>query len=92
MYNGGILRIKIFYLLLSFLLLGSTGRTIGQNVIYLEVQNDFLNYKGHGTDKYFTGGITCGGMIQLKNNQTHYFNIALVQKTYTPSNIRLLPE
>jgi len=92
MYNGGILRIKIFYLLLSFLLLGSTGRTIGQNVIYLEVQNNFLNYKGHGTDKYFTGGITCGGMIQLKNNQTHYFNIALVQKTYTPSNIRLLPE
>ena len=92
MLNGGILRIKKNYFLLAFLLLGSTVRTIGQNVIYLEVQNDFLNYKGHGTDKYFTGGISCGGMIHLKKNKTHYLTIALIQKTYTPSNIRLLPE
>ena len=92
MLNGEILRIKIFYLLLSLLLLGSTVRTIGQNVIYLDAQNDFLNYKGHGTDKYFTGGISFGGMIHLKNNKTHYFSIALTQKIYTPSNIRLLPE
>jgi len=92
MLNGGILSIKIFYLLSAYFLLGCTVRTTGQDVFYLDAQNDFLNYKGHGTDKYFTGGISCGGMIQLKDKQTHYFTIALVQKTYTPSNIRLLPE
>lgn len=92
MLNGGTLGIKIFFLVSAYFLLGSTYRTMGQDVIYLDAQNDFLNYKGHGTDKYFTGGISFGGMIHLKNNKTHYLSIALTQKIYTPSNIRLLPE
>ncbi len=92
MFNGGIISIRIYYILLALFVLASTLRTISQDIVYLEIQNDFLNYKGHGTDKYFTGGISCGGMIHLKNNNTHYLTIALVQKTYTPSNIRLMPE
>ena len=56
MLKSGILRIKVFYLIPAFFLLSSTAKTIGQNIVYLEIQNDFLNYKGHGTDKYFTGG------------------------------------
>ena len=92
MLNGGILRIKIFYLLAAYFLLGNTVKTIGQDVFYLDAQNDFLNYKGHGTDKYFTGGLLLGSMIHLNNNNTNYLTVALAMKTYTPSNIRLLPE
>lgn len=92
MRNSGIHQLNIFYLLSAIFILNSAIRTIGQDIVYIEIQNDFLNYKGHGTDKYFTGGISCGGMIHLKNNNTHYLTVALVQKTYTPSNIRLLPE
>jgi hypothetical protein len=92
MLKSGILRFKVFYLIPAFFLLSSTAKTIGQDIVYLEIQNDFLNYKGHGTDKYFTGGISCGGMIDLKNNKIHYLTIALTQKIYTPSNIRLFPE
>jgi hypothetical protein len=65
---------------------------MGQNFVYLEGKNDFLNYKGHGTDKYFTAGITSGGLLDLKQNKSHYLTISLSQNMYTPSNIRLAPE
>jgi hypothetical protein len=92
MLNGGFQRIKIFFSLFTLLGLGSTIHTVCQDIAYIEIQNDFLNYKGHGTDKYFTGGISFGRLIKLKNNHAHYLTVALVQKTYTPSNIKLLPE
>jgi lipid A 3-O-deacylase len=65
---------------------------MGQHVVYMEFKNDFLNYKGHGTDKYFTAGVTSGGLIDLKQNASHYLTISLSQNMYTPSNIRLAPE
>lgn len=63
-----------------------------QNLFYIDVQNDFLNYKGHGTDKYFTGGITSGGLLHLDKSQDHYILVSINQKMYTPSNISLYPE
>lgn len=65
---------------------------MGQNFVYIDAQNDFLNYKGSGTDKYFTGGITSGGLVNLKKDKTHFLTIALTQRTFTPSNIVLSPE
>lgn len=65
---------------------------LGQNFVYLEAKNDFLNYRGHGSDKYFTAGVTSGGLINLKQNKSHYFTIALTQDMYTSSNIVLAPE
>jgi hypothetical protein len=74
-----------------FISLNSTS-LIAQNFVYFEAKNDFLNYKGHGTDKYFTGGVSSGGLIDLKRNKIHYLTISLCQNMYTPSNIRLAPE
>lgn len=65
---------------------------MGQHVVYMEFQNDFLNYKGAGTDKYFTAGVSSGGLIHLKQNTSHYLTISLSQKMFTPSNIVLEPE
>lgn len=65
---------------------------LGQNFVYFEAKNDFLNYKGHGSDKYFTAGITSGGLLDLKQNKSHYLTIALTQNMYTSSNIVLAPE
>jgi hypothetical protein len=65
---------------------------MGQHVVYMEFKNDFLNYKGQGTDKYFTAGFSSGGLIHLKQNTSHYLTISLSQKIFTPSNIVLEPE
>lgn len=67
-------------------------KVLGQNFVYIETQNDFMNYKGHGTDKYFTAGVSSGGMIHLNKNGSAYFTISMNQKMYTPSNIILEPE
>ena len=65
---------------------------MGQHVVYMEFQNDFLNYKGAGTDKYYTAGVSSGGLIHLKQNRAHYLTISLSQKMFTPSNIVLEAE
>ena len=79
-------------IVIGFFLTSSLTSVKGQNFVYLEGKNDFLNYKGNGTDKYFTAGITSGGLIDLKQNKSHYLTISLSQNMYTPSNIRLAPE
>lgn len=85
-------RMKFFLRFFLFSCLQLTQLINAQNFVYIDVQNDFLNYKGHGTDKYFTGGITSGGLLQLNKKQDHYIVISINQKMYTPSNISLSPE
>lgn len=77
---------------LGLLLSSNLTFLMGQHVVYMEFQNDFLNYKGAGTDKYYTAGVSSGGLIHLKQNRAHYLTISLSQKMFTPSNIGLEPE
>ena len=77
---------------LGLLISSSLSYLNGQHVVYMEFKNDFLNYKGDGTDKYFTAGISSGGLIHLKENTSHYLILSLSQKMFTPSNIVLAPE
>jgi hypothetical protein len=92
MCNGGVQWIKIFLYLAVLLLMKKPENVMGQNSLFLDTQNDFLNYKGDGTDKYFTAGISLGNCIDLKKNGSQYLVISLNQKMYTPSNIVLRPE
>ena len=77
---------------LGLLISSSLSFLMGQHVVYMEFKNDFLNYKGDGTDKYYTAGVSSGGLIHLKKNTSHYLTISLSQKMFTPSNIVLEPE
>ena len=92
MCNGELQRIKYFFCFAIFLVLQKPTIVVGQNTVFLEVQNDFLNYRGHGTDHYFTAGISSGGWMDLKKNGLQFFSISLSQKMYTPSNILLTPQ
>lgn len=65
---------------------------MAQDFVYLDVNNDFLNYKGQGTDKYYTAGITLGGLIRVKQKKSDYLTISLSEKIFTASNIVLNPE
>jgi hypothetical protein len=67
-------------------------RLLAQDFLYLDVNNDFLNYKGQGTDKYYTAGITLGGLIQVKQKKSDYLTISFSEKIFTASNIVLNPE
>lgn len=92
MYVYAIHRMKFLLRFFMFMSLQLTQIINAQNFVYLDVQNDFLNYKGQGTDKYFTGGISSGGLLHLDKSQDHYIVISINQKMYTPSNISLYPE
>ena len=65
---------------------------MAQDFVYLDVDNDFLNYKGQGTDKYYTAGITLGGLFRVKQKKSDYLTISLSEKIFTASNIVLNPE
>jgi hypothetical protein len=80
---------KLFCCLAIISLIPKPVKLMGQNSVYIDAQNDFLNYKGAGTDKYFTAGISLGGMFHLNKNESTYLSIALNQKMYTSSNIIL---
>jgi hypothetical protein len=80
---------KLFCCLAIISLIPKPVKLMGQNSVYIDAQNDFLNYKGAGTDKYFTAGISLGGMFNLNKNESTYLSISLNQKIYTSSNIIL---
>lgn len=67
-------------------------RLMAQDFIYLDVDNDFLNYKGQGTDKYYTAGITLGGLIRIKETHPNSLTISISEKIFTASNIVFGPE
>lgn len=54
----------------------------------ISVQNDFLNYRGHGTDRYYTGGnhVSLLWLAPLKKIPVHYLTVA--QRLYTPDDLQ----
>ena len=54
----------------------------------ITAQNDFLNYRGHGTDRYYTGGNQLGFLLQdpTKKISSHYFSVS--QQVFTPSDLQ----
>jgi lipid A 3-O-deacylase len=66
-----------------------------------QVDEDYLNYRGKGTDRYYTGGLNCSFFYERKtkssaaspihhrHKKTRVDFISLRQITNTPSNIRI---
>lgn len=74
-------------LLFVFMLTSLMARA--QTGIYLDItaHNDFFNYKGKITDKYYTGGHRVGVSFRNKKKTDRFHSIAVQQKIYTPSDI-----
>ena len=52
------------------------------------VQNDFLNYRGHGTDRYYTGGNQLDYFLFDEKSRFSHHHISFVQQLYTPADLR----
>ena len=53
----------------------------------VEMQNDFLDCRGHGTDRYYTAGNRIQYLSAFAKNRVHY-SIAIMQQAYTPSDLQ----
>ena len=52
------------------------------------VQNDFLDYRGHGTDRYYTGGHQVSLLFRKIGSRFTHHNVSLTQQLYTPDNLQ----
>jgi lipid A 3-O-deacylase len=94
------------YLALTIFFCSSLGITThAQNrralLLNFRVDEDYLNYRGKGTDRYYTGGLDCSffykskkktslpPLIHQKGKKIAVEFISLRQITNTPSNIRI---
>lgn len=84
-------------------LLGTTAFSQKKKALLLDfrVEEDYLNYRGKGTDRYYTGGLNCSfyydskktsfsaSRFSKKKDRTPVEFISLRHITNTPSNIRI---
>lgn len=84
-------------------LLSTTAFTQKKEALALDfrVEEDYLNYRGKGTDRYYTGGLNCSFYYESKKKSFRASRftkkkdrapvefISLLQITNTPSNIRI---
>ncbi|NDF97635.1 MAG: DUF2219 family protein [Chitinophagia bacterium] len=54
----------------------------------IAVQNDFLNYRGHGTDRYYTGGNQVALVFRTAPKKISYHFFSITQQLYTPANLQ----
>lgn len=54
----------------------------------ITAQNDFLNYRGHGTDRYYTGGHQAALLFYKKSARFTHHQISVTQQLYTPDNLQ----
>lgn len=52
------------------------------------VQNDFLNYRGHGTDRYYTGGHQVSLLFCKSRRVFSHHQVAVTQQLFTPDNLQ----
>lgn len=75
------------FLLFVFLLLSFFVQAQQDWLLDVTAHNDFFNYKGHITDKYYTGGHRIGVSFRNLKKPDRFQSFALQQKIYTPSDI-----
>lgn len=52
------------------------------------IQNDFLNYRGHGTDRYYTGGHQASLLFCNSRRVVSHHQVSVTQQLYTPDNLQ----
>lgn len=55
--------------------------------VYFGLEDDFLHYNGHGSDRYYTGGLSLGWMRMQQNKGFVIWQGSLNQKVFTPTDI-----
>ncbi|MFM1858401.1 MAG: hypothetical protein RLZ05_1461 [Bacteroidota bacterium] len=53
-----------------------------------DIENDFINFRGRGTDCYYTGGHRLIFWEENSKKTCRSFGISITQQTYTPSNLQ----
>jgi len=56
----------------------------------VQVENDFINWWGKGSDRYYTGGNFISVQRIWQNKAVCLIGTELVQKAYTPSNLQAI--
>jgi lipid A 3-O-deacylase len=54
----------------------------------VSIQNDFLNYRGHGTDRYYTGGNQAALFIVQPQEKITHQSFMITQQVYTPADLQ----
>jgi hypothetical protein len=75
---------RTFFVLL--LLLGVDALAQNKFGVHLCFQNDYINYRFSGTDRYYTGGIGLGVSVEHKNKKHFLHSLLFDQKIFTPKN------
>lgn len=53
-----------------------------------DIENDFINFRGKGTDHYYTGGHRLIFWKENSKNKCRSFGMSITQQTYTPSDLQ----
>jgi hypothetical protein len=53
-----------------------------------DIENDFINFRGKGTDCYYTGGHRLIFWEENSKKKCRSFGISITQQTYTPSDLQ----
>lgn len=54
---------------------------------FFDFQDDFLHFRGHGTDRYYSGGLSLGLSCDLDGPQRRIHVFSINQRIFTPSDI-----
>jgi len=77
---------SVFFL---FLLYGTISVWAQMNTfLAAEIENDFINFKGKGTDCYYTGGHRLVFWKENIKKKCRSLGISITQQAYTPSNLQ----
>ncbi|MBI2284184.1 MAG: lipid A deacylase LpxR family protein [Bacteroidetes bacterium] len=74
-------------LLLIFLFFQIAAHAQKMSYLSFKTENDFLNYRGKGTDRYYSAGIFVGLTLVNKENPRVIQNLSINQKLFTPDDI-----
>lgn len=53
-----------------------------------DIENDFINFRGKGTDRYYTGGHRVIFWTENSKKKCRSFGVSITQQTYTPSDLQ----
>ena len=75
--------------LFLFLLYGTISVWAQMNTfLSVDIENDFINVRGKGTDRYYTGGHRLVFWKENSKKKFRSFGMSITQQTYTPSDLQ----
>lgn len=77
------------YVLVLFFFFFLPSAAFGQDRFsaFFDFQDDFLHFRGHGTDRYYSGGLSLGLSCDIPGSQRKIHVFSINQRIFTPSDI-----